>query len=130
MKRRRPLRPSFMIITAGATVAISAACTAGQATSPNPTLNPGVEGGSPASSCPAQTPNFGDPCVGSVTCTYDGGVTPVCGDPISSQAACIDGTWSISGTNSSCNPGVPEMVDAGTDASLDASSGDDADAGG
>jgi hypothetical protein len=118
-RKRRPLRASFIVITAGASAAAiaAAAATACSSSSTNASSTDAAgatDRGPTATSCPASLPNNGDPCSGTLSCSYDAGM--YCGFNLTSTAACMTGAWSVSGQGVGCNPGSP-TPDASDDAS-------------
>ena len=127
MKRKRHIRPSFIIVTVGAAAALGGACSSSQiTTNPPPNLVDASFDG-PTVTCPATAPAIGDPCSGTGSCTIDGG-TNSCGYEIGPTAECVDGKWKVSYPASGCNPGAP--IDAGSDVAVtDAGDLDASDAG-
>jgi hypothetical protein len=103
MQRRRGLRPSFMVITVGATMAVGAAC-GGRADSPSgPPSCPGTGPCNPqAVECPTAAPSPGAACAGEGTCPYTAYGCP-------NDMSCTGGQWTVVG--GSCNP-PPMDVDA------------------
>ncbi len=134
--KRRRLRASFIVVTAGAgAAAIAAACaTACSSSSTNASSSPDASSGGHADgpvamTCPATPPQSGDLCSGTLACTYDAGM--YCGSWLTTSSTCATGTWLTAGTAVSCNPGLPtpdasdDAGDGASDAGASSDGGDD-----
>ncbi len=88
MKKRKPLKPSFVVTVAAGTVAFATSGCFGEVTTNPPYVEP---------ECPEALPSAGSPCEEEMTCEYDSECGPL-------ETTCEEGKWSAAREPLSCNP--------------------------